>query len=444
MPRGLKIRVDCISLVKQRMAQRGFRRQIDLAERTGISQSTIHTFLNCKKRIDYLNFLEICNVLDFEIPDIADYEALDESEVEIPTPQISVPLPLPSTPDLEYPDVEIALDSPFYINRPPIEQRCFEEINKPGALIRIKAPQHMGKSSLRARILQQAASQGSLTVIIDFQFAEEEFFSSLDKFLLWFCDSIAEQIAGDNRQLLETLMQELDEHWKSAQRFGYMKACKNYFERYLFPKIKQPLVLGLETVDRLFEYPKIYRDFFALLRAVHEEAKRRDIWKKLRLAIAYSTEAYVPVDINQSPFNVGLAVELPEFTHEQVKDLAWRHQLSWSDTEVESLMNVVEGHPFLVHLALYKIAIQEIHLAHLLQTAVTAEGIYSKHLQHQEYILKQQPELWTAMQGVVTGDNLVLPTETRFKLQALGLVKLQGDKVIPRCELYRQYFSNFA
>lgn len=444
MPRGLKIRVECISLVKQRMAQRGFRRQIDLAERTGISQSTIHTFLNCKKRIDYLNFLEICNVLDFEIPDIADYEALDESEVEIPTPQINVPLALPSTPDLEYPDVEIALDSPFYINRPPIEQRCFEEISRPGALIRIKAPQHMGKSSLRARILQQAVSQGSLTVIIDFQFAEEKFFSSLDTFLLWFCDSIAEQVAGDNRQLLETLMQELDEHWKSAQRFGEMKACKNYFERYLFPKIEQPLVLGLETVDRLFEYPKIYRGFFALLRAVHEEAKRRDIWKKLRLAIAYSTEAYVPVDINQSPFNVGLPVELPEFTHEQVKDLARRHQLNWSDTEVKSLMDIVEGHPFLVHLALYKIAIQEINLAQLLQTAATAEGIYSKHLQHQEYILKQQPELWTAIQKVVNDNVFVLNTETRFKLQALGLVKLQGDKAIPRCKLYCQYFSNFT
>lgn len=99
------------------------------------------------------------------------------------------------------------------------------------------------------------------------------------------------------------------------------------------------------------------------------------------MVLVYSTEAYVPVDINQSPFNFGLAVELLEFRHEQVKDLAQRHQLNWSDIEVEKLTGLVGGHPFLVRLALYQIARQEINLAEFLQTAATAEGIYSKHLQ---------------------------------------------------------------
>lgn len=87
--------------------------------------------------------------------------------------------------------------------------------------------------------------------------------------------------------------------------------------------------------------------------------------------LVYSTEAYVPVDINQSPFNVGLPVELLEFTHEQVKDLAQRHQLNWSNTEVEKLTELVGGHPFLVRLALYKIALEKINLAEFLQTAAS-------------------------------------------------------------------------
>ena len=299
----------------------------------------------------------------------------------------------------------------------------------------------MGKSSLLTRIQKLAENQGNKVVTIDFQITDEEFFSDLNKFLRWFCDTVTEAVAGNNRELLEKLLQQLDEHWKSGKRFGYMKSCKNYFERYLFPEINQPLVLGLEKVDRLFEYPKIYKDFFGLLRAIHEEAKRRDIWKQLRLAIAYSTEAYVPVDINQSPFNVGLAFELPEFTQEQVKDLAQRHQLNWSDTEVDELMELVGGHPFLVRLALFQIANREINLANLLQTAPTAAGIYSKHLQRQEYILQQQPELGKAMQEIVTNDHsVILTTEIRFKLYSLGLVKLRNDEVTPRCELYRQYF----
>ncbi|MBD2200692.1 AAA-like domain-containing protein, partial [Calothrix parietina] len=136
-----------------------------------------------------------------------------------------------------------------------------------------------------------------------------------------------------------------------------------------------------------------------------------------------------------------LALELPEFTHEQVKDLAQRHQLNWNDTEINNLTQLVGGHPFLVRLALFQIANREINLAQFLQTAPTAAGIYSKHLQRQEYILQQQPELGKAMQEIVGNSHPVnLTTEVRFKLYSLGLVKLQNDQVTPRCELYRQYF----
>lgn len=445
MPRGIRVRTECIPLVKQRMRQKGFARQIDLAERISLAQSTAYSFLN-GKRIYYLNFLEFCNVLDFEVQEIGDFEELADTHTQKPQKiekinNYSFSPSLLSTCELEYPEGEVALNSPFYVERPPIEQRCYEEIKKPGFLIRIKAPQQMGKSSLLARILHQSENQGNITVAIDFQLVEEEFFSDLNKFLHWFCDTVTEAVAGDNRELLEKLLQQLDEHWKSVQRFGYMKTCKNYFERYLFREINQPLVLGLETVERLFEYPKIYSDFFGLLRALHEEAKRRDIWKKLQLVLVYSTEAYVPVDINQSPFNVGLPVELLEFSHEQVKDLAQRHQLKWSDTEVEKLTELVGGHPFLVRLALYKIALEKINLAEFLQTTATAQGIYSKHLQRLESILQQQPELWDAMQKVASSNSPVhLPNIIRFKLYSLGLVKLQGDEVTPRCELYRQYF----
>ncbi len=43
------------------------------------------------------------------------------------------------------------------------------------------------------------------------------------------------------------------------------------------------------------------------------------------------------------------------------------------------------------------------------------------------------------MQEIVANSHpVILTTEIRFKLYSLGLVKLQNDEVIPRCELYRQ------
>jgi hypothetical protein len=42
--------------------------------------------------------------------------------------------------DLEFPGSPLAVDSPLYVMRSPIEDRCFKEITKPVALIRICAP----------------------------------------------------------------------------------------------------------------------------------------------------------------------------------------------------------------------------------------------------------------------------------------------------------------
>jgi hypothetical protein len=218
-------------------------------------------------------------------------------------------------------------------------------------------------------------------------------------------------------------------------------ACKAYFEEYLLPTINKPLTVGLDEVDKVFEYPEIYRDFFGLLRALHEEGKRREIWKKLRLIIVHSTEVYVPLDINQSPFNVGLSVELPEFNSKQILDLAQRHQLDWSETEVEKLMTLVGGHPFLVCLALYHLANMDVTLTQIIQNATSSSSIYADHLRRLSLILKQQPELADAMRNVVHNNSAKLSTVNQFKLHSIGLVKLQGDGIRTSCNLYHQYLQ---
>lgn len=45
----------------------------------------------------------------------------------------------PQSPELELPIGLIPLDSVLYVERPPVESRCYEEITRSGALIRIKA-----------------------------------------------------------------------------------------------------------------------------------------------------------------------------------------------------------------------------------------------------------------------------------------------------------------
>jgi serine/threonine protein kinase len=340
----------------------------------------------------------------------------------------SPPLPV-AEPELPEGQVEIA--SAFYVDRPPIESRCFETILQPGALIRIKAPRQMGKTSLMARILSRASQSGYCAVPLSLQLADAKVFKDLDKFLPWLCASIGRRLGLPNQ---------LKDYWDEI--FGSKYNCTTYFEEYLLPQIDRPLALGLDEVDRVFEYPELASDFFGLLRAWHEEAKNREIWKNLRLVVVHATEVYIPLNTNQSPFNVGLPIELPEFGIPQVEELTRRHGLDWGPSEVDRLMAMVGGHPYLVRLALYHIARQDSTLTELLSSAATEEGCFRDHLHWQSWHLQQHPELGDAFRQVLAAAGPVrIDTTALFKLRSLGLVNLEGNQAVLRCQLYRQYFA---
>ncbi|MBD2200740.1 AAA-like domain-containing protein [Calothrix anomala FACHB-343] len=336
---------------------------------------------------------------------------------------------LPAEPEL--PEGQTDLTSAFYVERPPIESQCYEEILKAGSLIYIKAPRKMGKSSLMARILYQASQQGCLTVPLSFQLADGKVFADLDKFLQWFCASVGRRLRISNK---------LGDYWDEI--FGSKDNCTAYFEEYLLAEINQPLVLGLDEVDLVFQHPEIAADFFGLLRAWHEDGKNREIWKKLRLIVVHSTEVYIPMNIYQSPFNIGLSIELPEFNVEQVLNLAQRHGLNWNSTQVEQLMGMVGGYPYLVRMALYEIARQKTTLEQLLDIAPTEAGLYSDYLRRHLWNLEQHPELAAGVKQIVaTTAPVHLEPIQAFRLKSMGLVKLLGNDCVPSCDLYRQYFS---
>jgi len=337
-----------------------------------------------------------------------------------------------SMPFFDAPGGQIPPDSFIYVERPPIETRCYEAISRPGALIRIKAPRQMGKTSLMAKILHYAREQRYLTVSLNFQLADADIFNDLNQFLKWFCTKVGDELRLPNR---------LEDYWDDV--FGSMDNCTNYFEDFLLESINSPLTLCLDEVDRVFNHPDIASDFFGLLRGWHERSRISDSWKKLRLVVVHSTEVYISMSINQSPFNVGLAFELPEFSVAQVQDLAARHGLDWTAEEVTLLVAMVGGQPYLVGVALYHLARQEMTLQQLLETAPTETGLYGEHLRRHWWILEQQPEMAVAMKHLVEASGPVrLKFVQAFQLHSMGLVHLQGNDVTFRNELYRRYFSN--
>ena len=328
------------------------------------------------------------------------------------------------------PSESVPLNSLFYVQRSPFEPGGYDAMQQRGALVRIKAPRQMGKTSLMNRIL--AHSQGCRSAVINFQQADQAILGDLDRLLRWFCASLMSQLK---------LKPALDELWSSD--LGSKMSCTLCVEEGVLAELDGPIAIALEEASELFEYPAVAQDFFAMLRTWHEYTKSDDTWAMLRLILVQSTETYIPLNINQSPFNVGIEIALPPFDLAQIETLAVRYGLTLDASVLSQMLELLGGHPQLTSLTLYHLAKCELSWAQILATATTDEGIFSPHLHRHLWTLQQHPELLTAFQQVLqSADPVLLPQTQTFKLQSMGLVRLEKNSSVVGCALYRGYFND--
>jgi hypothetical protein len=334
-----------------------------------------------------------------------------------------------------YEAIDIAFEPQFYVNREYDETRCYEALREPGALVRIKGAQQIGKSWLIGKVLEELDAEGYRSVNLSFKLADgKAHFNDIDKFLRWFCNNIRLQLG---------LLNSIDEYWEEAD-LGSKVSCTIFIEE-LLKQADLPVVLCLDDVDRMFPHPEVYEDFFALVRSWHEKAKsRKTLWPKLRMVVIHSTEVYIRLNINQSPFNVGLAFDLSEFSQQEIQTLTKQYGCQWDTDQIKQLMLMIGGYPPLIQQTLSYLRIHpEDTLDQVLETAAQESGIYINHLRSHLLNLQQCPELASAFRLVVTATEAVRlkPIQTH-QLLSLGLVSLSGNNVEPRCCLYRQYFCD--
>lgn len=473
MSRSLKVGTEYLDTVKFALLRNSFPSQRSLALDMGLALSTVSRFFTGKP-VDYSIFVDICHILGLGWRDIADLSHAKSRLVRTKSSNSRLKLApevkqlAPSTMVMSrtksraktnnqtttkiekiipFPEGVVPPDSPFYQTRDNIESICYETVVNSAALIQIKAPKLMGKSSLMMKTLAYAQSQNYSTVYLDLANLEKSIMSDLDKFLRWLCLMVGKKL---------TLENQLNDYW-DTEILGSNGNCTAYFEEYLLPAINAPLVLAIDTVDRIFPYTNVIEDFLGMLRSWHEKGKISTTWQNLRLMMAYSTGVDIPLDLNQSTFNGGVPIELKELSFQQIEELASLHRLDWMDQEIVKLMNIVGGQPYLVRLAMYHLSydhslphhstggnskVDRFNLEILLANASKESGIFSHYLRRHLEILQQKPSLAVSLKQVVTSNHPIeLDSMHTFQLYSMGLVQLQDNQVIPRYKLYRDYFS---
>lgn len=335
---------------------------------------------------------------------------------------------LPTHPALlEPPEGTMYPDSPLYIERPG-DRVAQVIIAQPGRTFTIKGPRQVGKSSLLNRTTAAARLAGRQVAWIDFQQFDAATRADADTFFRQFCIWVADELDLDRQ---------IDTHWD--QDLGNVQRCTRYMQRHILKQVPGPLVLAMDEVDSILDSP-FRTNFFGMIRSWHNSRATRPIWRHLDLALVTSTEPYQLVaDLNQSPFNVGEVIELTDFTPEQVSDLNQRHGMPFSPAEVGQLMTLLHGHPYLVRRALYLVASKQMTVAELFAQATADKGPFDKHLQYYLRRVRQRADLVEELRHIINNrssrDTLLCE-----RLVSAGLVRREGRAVVPRCQLYADYF----
>jgi AAA-like domain len=358
---------------------------------------------------------------------------------------------------------ELTRSSP-YVSRDEIEKLCYQEIEKERGLLRIQAPPKMGKTALLSELINNITKKGHTAVYINLRQTAASDRESLDKFLQWFCIYIAEEqkisIPLDIKEGIDTF----EKYWNRLALGNAKIKCKRFFEKHLLDsKLTErdsTLTLGIDDVENIFKEEGIFTDFLMMLRSWFEEAETNPIWRKLRLILTYTEQPQdVNIDISQSPFNVGIGIELEELNENQVKDLFQQYDLDTpvEDEEIVKLIDLVGGHPYLLVVALKHIR-QGTKIEKIIRESTSQAGIYSEYLQDRLSFLelleckykedKISPLPLDSLKKIYFSDDNLLQyqhSETISQLNRLGFIKWEKEKEcspIPQCKLYQKYFRN--
>lgn len=324
----------------------------------------------------------------------------------------------------------VPLGSEFYLTRPQDAELRTAILNQ-DSIVLIKGARQMGKTSLLARGIQQARQRGSNVVLTDFQKLNVSDLDSAANLYLALGQSLAEQL---------DLAVRPQDAWDD--RRGANVNFDRFLRREVLAKLEAPLMWGLDEVDRLFTCD-FGSEVFGLFRSWHNERALDPAgpWARLTLAIVYATEAHLFItDMNQSPFNVGTRLALDDFTPDQVAEMNRRYRSPLqTPADVQRLIKLVGGHPFLVRRALHELATQSLDIGALEAQADRDEGIFGDHLRRILVLLARDPLLADVVRSVLAGEPCATP-ESFYRLRSAGLMAgTSPADMRPRCQLYAAY-----
>jgi AAA-like domain/TIR domain len=323
-------------------------------------------------------------------------------------------------------------ESHFYIER-SVERSILGLLENPGVTVTVRGYRQSGKRSLLARLHAHAVDGPGSSCIVDFQGLAPRTFEDAEAFFPALAHSIATELAL-----------EVDPVSLWDPRMDEAQNLTMFVEKQVLGALDGPVLFLFDEADRTFRYPAVCDALFSTLRSWHNRRanKRKSGWKRLGMVVAHSTEPALWLkDLNQSPFkNVARQFLLDDLDEAEVTELDARYGHQLQEGEVEGLMKLIGGHPYLVRLALYTMATEPCSFAALKGSATEEHGPFASHLAHFLNIFSSDKQLLTSIRKILKHGKC--EDELLFqRLWSVGLIRgADRRRVSLRYAIYDEYF----
>ncbi|GAB4562794.1 MAG: hypothetical protein Tsb0020_11410 [Haliangiales bacterium] len=228
-------------------------------------------------------------------------------------------------------------DDAFYVERPADDRL-------PAALLRgelcyVLTSRQMGKSSLRVRAMKRLQSHGVACASIDLTGIGSTDITVRD----WYyglTSEIADQVGLD----------EPDSFWDQRRHLGPVHGLCRYLEEEVLARISGRIVIFIDEIDATLSLPFSRDDFFAAVRALYNRRVERPENQRLTFCLlGVSAPSDLIDDPTRTPFNIGRAIRLDDFTRAEMSILA--RGLSGIDANphacLDKIFDWTHGHPYM-------------------------------------------------------------------------------------------------
>ncbi|MGB7439727.1 MAG: GAF domain-containing protein [Coleofasciculaceae cyanobacterium] len=315
----------------------------------------------------------------------------------------------------------LAADALSYVRR-KADEELYHNL-KEGTFCYVLNSRQMGKSSLRVQTMVRLQAEDIHCAAIDLTKIITNTNIDSDKFYAGITYTLAKSFN------IFTAISEFNAWWRDYELLNSMQRLDRFIQEVILTDLsllKKNIVIFIDEVDSILRLPFSVNDFFALIRACHDNRADQPEYNRLTFAIlgVASPSDLITGKNHSPPFNFGKAVELKGFQLQEAKPIekGLKNKYKYPKRLLKSVLIWTGGQPFLTQ-KLCKLIIEAEDLPSTKKEAEWVERLVQKRIL-ENWESQDEPEHLKTIR-----DRLLRSEDSRIELLKLYRQILLNDEI---------------